>query len=133
MGESCTTPRETCLGRLSAIHQHDIQPHQQAAVQAQHQVCGPTREEDPQLRSAHKGRPGTPGVYSVPCECCQVYIGQTGRSIETRIKEHQCHTRLEQPDKSTMAEYSINLGHRLKLQDTTILSIKAKYMDRMIR
>jgi hypothetical protein len=24
-----------------------------------------------------------PSVYSIPCECGQVYIGQTGRSIET--------------------------------------------------
>jgi hypothetical protein len=31
----------------------------------------------------------TPGVYIVPCECGQVYTGQTGRSFETRIKEPQ--------------------------------------------
>jgi len=30
---------------------------------------------------------GTTGVYSINCECGQVYIGQTGRSIQTRIKE----------------------------------------------
>jgi hypothetical protein len=30
----------------------------------------------------------TPGVYSILCECGQVYIGQTGRSIDTTIKEH---------------------------------------------
>jgi hypothetical protein len=30
----------------------------------------------------------TPGVYSIPCECGQVYIGQTDHSIETMIKEH---------------------------------------------
>jgi hypothetical protein len=27
----------------------------------------------------------TPGMYRIPCECGQVYIGQTGRSIDTRI------------------------------------------------
>jgi hypothetical protein len=42
----------------------------------------------------------TPGVYSVACGCVQVYIGQTGRSIETRIMEHQRYIRLKQPDKS---------------------------------
>jgi hypothetical protein len=26
---------------------------------------------------------------SVPCECGKVYIGQTGRSVDTRLKEHQ--------------------------------------------
>jgi hypothetical protein len=35
----------------------------------------------------------TPGVYSIPCECGQVYIGQTGRSVDTRLKEHQRHSR----------------------------------------
>jgi hypothetical protein len=36
----------------------------------------------------------TPGVYSIPCECGQVYIGQTGSSVDTRLKEYQRHIRL---------------------------------------
>jgi hypothetical protein len=74
----------------------------------------------------------TPGLYSAPCECGQVYIGQTGRSIQTTIKEHQCHIRLEQPHKSAVAEHRINLGHRINFQHTTVLSTKT-YMDRIIR
>jgi predicted GIY-YIG superfamily endonuclease len=31
----------------------------------------------------------TPGIYSIPCECGKVYIGQTGSSIQIRIKEHE--------------------------------------------
>ena len=27
-------------------------------------------------------------VYKIPCECGKVYIGETGRSIHERIKEH---------------------------------------------
>jgi hypothetical protein len=53
----------------------------------------------------------TPGVYSIPCECGQVYIGQTGRSIDTRIKEHHRHIRLAHPDKSAVGEHSISRGH----------------------
>jgi hypothetical protein len=49
----------------------------------------------------------TPGIYSIPCECGKVYIGQSGRSIQLRIKEHNRHRRLEQPDKSAVAEHSI--------------------------
>jgi hypothetical protein len=75
----------------------------------------------------------TPGVYSAPCECSQVYIGQTGRSIETRNKKHHRHMCLEQPDKLAVAENSINHVHHIKLQGTTILSTKATYMDRMVR
>jgi hypothetical protein len=55
-----------------------------------------------------------PGVYSMPCECGQVYI-------KTGVKEHQCHIHLQHPDKSTVAEPSINLDHSIQLQDTTIL------------
>jgi hypothetical protein len=28
------------------------------------------------------------GIYSMPCECGKVYIGQIGCSIDTRMKEH---------------------------------------------
>ena len=27
-------------------------------------------------------------VYKIPCECGKVYIGETGRSMHERIKEH---------------------------------------------
>ena len=34
---------------------------------------------DPKLRK---------GIYSMPCSCGEVYIGETGRSIKLRLKEH---------------------------------------------
>ena len=50
----------------------------------------------------------TPGIYSIPCECGRVYIGQSGRSIQLRIKEPNRYIRLAQPDKSAVLEHSIN-------------------------
>jgi hypothetical protein len=75
----------------------------------------------------------TPGVYIIPCKCGRVYIGQSGRSLQFRIKEHNRHIRMAQPDKSAVAEHSINHGHITKLQDTKLFSSKTGYMDRFIR
>jgi hypothetical protein len=64
----------------------------------------------------------TPGVFSIPCECGQVYIGQAGRSIDTRIKDRSRHIRLGHPEKSAVAEHTLNRDHLIRIQDTQILS-----------
>jgi len=69
-----------------------------------------------------KDAPGlrTPGIYRIPCECGKVYMGQSGRSIQLRIKEHRRHVRLAQPDKSAVAEHSFNEDHIIRLQETKL-------------
>jgi len=74
----------------------------------------------------------TPRIYRIPCECGTVYIGHSGWSIHLRIKEHERHIRLAQPDKSAVAEHSLSHDH-IRLQDTKLLSAITGYSDRFIR
>jgi len=72
---------------------------------------------------------GTPEIYSMPCKCSQVCIGQTGPSIKTRIKEHHRNIWSGHPDKLVGAEHRVNHDHLIKFQDIQILSTVPGYMD----
>jgi hypothetical protein len=74
----------------------------------------------------------TPRIYSIPCECGKVYIGQTGRLIEYRIKEHQRNTRPLQTEKSALAEHSLQQDHKIWFQNTKTLSKTSGYMEHLI-
>jgi hypothetical protein len=73
------------------------------------------------------------GIYRIPCECGKVYVGQTGRTIEARLKEHKRHVRLNQPEKSAVAEHSITTSHRINFDGTSKLRTATKYMDSLVK
>jgi hypothetical protein len=63
------------------------------------------------------------GVYKFECQSCEeVYIGQSGRSFTTRIKEHMAHNRNVRPEKSN----SLESKHQVKADNLKILHKEAK-------
>jgi hypothetical protein len=53
--------------------------------------------------------------------------------VDIRLKEHQRHIRVEHPDKSAVAEHSIDQEHRIQFHNSSILATKIRYMDRVVR
>ncbi|KAJ8937150.1 hypothetical protein NQ318_006350 [Aromia moschata] len=75
----------------------------------------------------------TKGVYELKCTCGKSYIGQTGRSIQCRIKEHQRHTRLGHTDKSAIAEhFHTNENHKIDYENIRVLDKTTRYYPRII-
>ena len=53
------------------------------------------------------------GVVSrIPCECGKMYIGETGRPMQDRIKEHDRHIRLARIETSAVSEHAHYTGHK---------------------
>ena len=57
-------------------------------------------------------------AYDIQCtECDQHYIGETARTLGTRIKEHlSCRQPL-----SAISEHKLNTGHQCSMKDVKIL------------
>ena len=50
-------------------------------------------------------------VYKIPCECSKVYIGETGRAMPERRKEHDRDIRLARTQTSAVSEHDNETGH----------------------
>ena len=52
-------------------------------------------------------------VYKIPCECSKVYIGETGRAMQDKIKEHDrdIHAQLACAQTSAVSEHANETGH----------------------
>lgn len=83
------------------------------------------KDERPPLSSS--------GVYRIPCSCGKVYIGETGRKISTRLKEHIRCVRLKHFSISALAEHQMETGHQILFDQTTALANSKQYFPRKYR
>ena len=70
-------------------------------------------------------------IYQIPCaDCSTVYIGETKRSLKTRVSEHERCVRLGQTEKSALSDHANSLGHSVNWKDTSILRNEARWHQR---
>ncbi len=74
-----------------------------------------------------------PGVYRIPCECGLVYIGETGRNLSKRLKEHKTNCEKAELDKSAVAKHAWTYDHRIKWDEANILAIDSHRFSRKMR
>lgn len=51
------------------------------------------------------------GIYKISCPCGSHYVGQTGRDIKTRTREHLSSARLQKMGNSSLADHLISSNH----------------------
>ena len=70
-----------------------------------------------------------PSVYRLKCnECSQLYVGETGRTIEIRILEY---SKLKS-DNSVLVNYVKRTGHSIDFKNPYILKIESDVNKRKI-
>ena len=63
------------------------------------------------------------GMYRIPCECGKLYIGETGRTLPTRLKEHRAHChRGDHFEKSAILKHSHIKDHQIDWQAAQLIT-----------
>ena len=73
------------------------------------------------------------GVYKIDFSCGKSYIGETGRSLQTRPKEHGADIKNERSRTSALAEHSAKTKHHICLETASIIAREEQQQRRKIR
>jgi predicted GIY-YIG superfamily endonuclease len=63
-------------------------------------------------------------VYNIPCDCGRCYIGKTRRPLEVHIKEHKYNLTQGLLEKSQVAQYAYEEGHKICWNEAKVLHIE---------
>ena len=74
-------------------------------------------------------------VYSIPCKdknCKAVYIGQTKRFLQSRIKEHKNNIKESPSKQNALTKHTIEKDYFFYFESTKILSRECNYKKRLL-
>jgi hypothetical protein len=63
-------------------------------------------------------------VYNIPCYCTRCYIGKTSRPLEECIKEHKYNLTQGLLEKSKLAKYAYEEGHKIYWEVVKVFQIE---------
>jgi predicted GIY-YIG superfamily endonuclease len=69
-------------------------------------------------------------IYSIPCESGRCYIGETGRPLGVRIREHMKNLKQGLMEKSRLAKHAYEEGHRIQCKEAKALQIEINNIRR---
>ena len=72
-------------------------------------------------------------VYGIPCRCGKVYVGETGRATQDRIKEHDRDIRLARTETSVVSEHARNTGHKPLWNEVKFIDRDPYYYTRRVK
>ena len=72
-------------------------------------------------------------IYSIPCSCGKVYIGETTRRLDQRMKEHKHACEHGEEKKSAVAEHMCREQHPIQWQETKVIGRASKYWELRVK
>ena len=85
-----------------------------------------TKVKDPSPINSRAG-----AVYKIPCvECPATYVGETGRTLECRIKEHK-RSIANEDTRNNIAVHHMSTKHQMNWEEAACLDFAANYHERM--
>ena len=69
-------------------------------------------------------------VYKIRCTCGKVYIGETGRSMQERMKEHDSDIWLARTQNSAVSEHANGTGHKPLWNETKLIDRERHWYTR---
>jgi len=72
-------------------------------------------------------------VCRIPCECGKVYICETGRSMQERVKEHDRDIRLARTQTSAVSEHANKTGHHLLWNEVKFIDRDSHWYARRVK
>ena len=72
-------------------------------------------------------------IYKIPCECGNVYIGETGRPLSVRINEHKRNCSRGEMEKSKLAEHAWSHSHKILFDKAEPIAKESNAWKRKIK